>query len=834
MENETTISGRECHDPPSGEVCAKSIKAERIIAARLRLSRYALTHSMEALLQKTLDEVCELIDSPIGFYHFVEDDQETLSLQMWSSRTLKEFCQAEGVGMHYGIEQAGVWVDCVRHRRPVIHNDYPRLTHRKGLPPGHAEIRRELVVPIFRGEKIVAILGVGNKPTLYDENDVEIAVDFADLAWDITEIKISEQRLKRNQAILNATQALTKVGGWEWDLSTQEMFWTDEVYRIHGYRPEEIPAGSKQHIECSLRCYPPNDRQRVLAAFETCVQEGVAYDLESPFTKTTGERIWVRTIAEPVLEEGRVIKVAGSLMDITDAKKLERKMRTSERRVQAILEASPDPVVAYDMEGHPQFLNPAFTELFGWTLEELRGRRIPFVPENQKALTAAKVSEIFRFGKPVSFLSRRLTRRGEVIDVVISAACIEGPGGEKSGMVVNLTDISEQLKLEAQLQQAQKMESIGRLAGGVAHDFNNMLGVILGHTELAIDQIDASHPVRFDLDEIYQAAQRSADLTRQLLAFARRQAAAPKVVDLNTTIGGMLKMLTRLIGEDIDLAWFPAGEPCLVKIDPVQLDQIMTNLCANARDAIEGVGKLTIEVKHLVLDEAYCAEHAGFAPGASVMLAVSDDGKGMDGETLENLFEPFYTTKGVGEGTGLGLATVYGIVKQNSGSINVYSEPGWGTSFKIYLPRSASPVEYPKPIPERTVSKGTETILVVEDEASILNLSRAVLEKYGYTVLLAGLPSKALELVAGYEGRIDLLITDVVMPEMNGKTLKERIKAYHPQTEVLFMSGYTTKAIVHRGILENDVHFIQKPFSVNALAAKVREVLDLNVALTPA
>jgi nitrogen-specific signal transduction histidine kinase/ActR/RegA family two-component response regulator len=393
-------------------------------------------------------------------------------------------------------------------------------------------------------------------------------------------------------------------------------------------------------------------------------------------------------------------------------------------------------------------------------------------------------------------------------------------------MVVNLTNISEQLRLEAQLQQAQKMESIGRLAGGVAHDFNNMLGVILGHTELAIDRLAPTHPVHADLREIYQAAERSAELTKQLLAFARQQAAAPRVLDLNETIAGMLKMLRRLIGEDIDLAWMPGAPLWPVKIDPTQLDQILANLCTNARDAIDGVGRLTIETRSVQADAALCAPHPGFVPGPYVRLSISDTGGGMDARTRENLFEPFFTTKSVGEGTGLGLATVYGIVKQNKGVIYVDSVTGKGTTFHIYLPREAAPVEKPLRTTAPDVVGGRETVLVVEDEAGILKMSRQILERFGYTVLAAGRPSEALDLVARHPDPIDLLITDVVMPEMNGKALKERIERQLPGIKALFMSGYTTDAVVNRGIVEADVHFIQKPFSVNDLAVKVRAVLE--------
>jgi PAS domain S-box-containing protein len=395
-----------------------------------------------------------------------------------------------------------------------------------------------------------------------------------------------------------------------------------------------------------------------------------------------------------------------------------------------------------------------------------------------------------------------------------------------------VTDITEQKqaeaereKLQIQLVQSQKMESVGRLAGGVAHDFNNMLGVILGHAELAVEQVEATSPVHDDLIEIQKAAQRSADLTRQLLAFARKQTAVPKVLDLNDTISGMLKMLRRLIGEDIDLVWMPGASLWPVKMDPTQIDQILANLSVNARDAISGIGNITIETENVVFDDDFRSIHGEFKPGQYVMLSFSDNGHGMDKETLENLFEPFFTTKEVGEGTGLGLATVYGIVKQNNGQISVSSELGLGSTFKIYIPRTQETLKKDEP-DIGTVSKGTETVLFVEDEPSILRLGQSVLERFGYTVLAAGKPSDALTLAEQHDGPIHILVTDVVMPEMDGKELKEQIEKRKPGIKVLFMSGYTADVIVHRGILEEDVDFLSKPFTVNNLIGKVREMLD--------
>ncbi len=382
-------------------------------------------------------------------------------------------------------------------------------------------------------------------------------------------------------------------------------------------------------------------------------------------------------------------------------------------------------------------------------------------------------------------------------------------------------------KLEAQLIQAQKMESVGRLAGGVAHDYNNISSIIIGYSELALEKIEQSDPLHDDLMEISTAAKRSTNITRQLLAFARQQTIAPKVLDLNDTLESMLKMLRRLIGEDIDLAWLPGSEVWPVKMDPSQVDQILANLCVNARDAIADVGKVTIETENIYFDKAYCQDHAGFVPGEYVLLAVSDDGSGMAPETMNKIFEPFFTTKGLGKGTGLGLATVYGIVKQNAGFINVYSEPDKGTSIKVYLPRhiGQAAVEQGKDSIEIPLSLGSEVVLLVEDDVPILKLGKRILEDLGYVVLPANGPEEAIKLAEKHAGKIHLLITDVVMPGMNGRDLSKQLQEFYPKLKVLFMSGYTASIIAHRGVLEDGVSFISKPFSKKDVAVKARGVL---------
>ena len=378
------------------------------------------------------------------------------------------------------------------------------------------------------------------------------------------------------------------------------------------------------------------------------------------------------------------------------------------------------------------------------------------------------------------------------------------------------------------------MESIGRLAGGVAHDFNNMLGVILGHAELALRKIDPDQKLASDLQSIRKAAERSADLTRQLLAFARKQTVSPKVLDLNETVEGMLTILHRLIGEDIKLIWLPSRSLGPIKVDPTQIDQILANLCVNARDAIHGIGDITIATKNSSLDERYCSSHPGSVPGQYVQLTVSDTGCGMDEKTLSNLFEPFFTTKEMGKGTGLGLAMVYGIVKQNKGFIDVTSVPSQGTVFTIFFPfYRGDTAKLQRRIPQGEPPQGNETVLLVEDETEILEITRTMLESQGYTVLATSSPAEALTIAKESSERIRLLMTDVVMPEMNGRDLSKEILSLVPDIKVLFSSGYPADVIAHHGVLDEEVNFIQKPFSLQELTRKVRETLGTGSFLQP-
>jgi two-component system, cell cycle sensor histidine kinase and response regulator CckA len=639
---------------------------------------------------------------------------------------------------------------------------------------------------------------------------------------DVTERKRAEVALRESETRYRELVESTASISWEYDIVKDRWAYVaPQVKTLLGWMPEDWT-----NLAFWVDNLHPDDRGTAVDHCMLWTGRGQDHMLEYRFRSKEGHYVWLRDVAVVEMESGKPVKLRGIMIDITNRKQAELALRESEQRLQAIFQSNANPMVVYDAKGHPQYLNPAFTELFGWTLEQLKGRRIPFVPDDQIALTTAKIAEVYS-GTAVKFSSKRLTRTGRTIDVIVSAGMIRGAHGKGTGMVVNLTDISEQRRLEHQLGQAQKMESVGRLAGGVAHDFNNMLSVIIGNTELAVDNLAPDDPLHDTLQEIFDAATRSADITRQLLAFARKQTIAPKVLDLNTTVEGMLKMLRPLIGEDIDLAWMPATGLWPVKMDPSQIDQILVNLCVNARDAIAGVGKITIETNAQRFDETQFAAHAGLVPGEYVLLAVSDDGCGMDRQTLGHLFEPFFTTKAIDKGTGLGLAMIYGIVKQNNGFINVYSEPGQGTTFKIYLPRHQTvPQQVRGRAPTAADARGNETILLVEDEKAILRMTTMMLQRLGYTVLEANTPGKAIALAREHAGEIHLLMTDVVMPEMNGRDLSRSLLSLYPNLKRLFMSGYTANVIAHHGVLDEGVQFISKPFTKLDLSIKVREVLD--------
>jgi PAS domain S-box-containing protein len=535
--------------------------------------------------------------------------------------------------------------------------------------------------------------------------------------------------------------------------------------------------------------------------------------------------------------DGKLIGILGIGRDISERKQSENQLLSLAQRLQLATSSARLGIWDWSVKDNSMVWDDLMFELYGLTRESFPSSIDAWMnglhPEDKES-AIAECQAALNGEKEFDTEFRVLHPDGTVKHIKGKGLVLRGADGNAERMLGINYDITEakhaeeeKYKLEAQLQQAQKMESVGRLAGGVAHDFNNMLGAILGYAEVAQDEVDSAQPIHGYLEEIRKAAARSADLTRQLLAFARKQTVSPKAIDLNDTVTNMLKMLQRLIGEDIHLTWQPSPDQCQIKMDPSQVDQILANLCVNARDAIEDTGQITIETGTCSIDADYCAANLEATPGDYVRLVVSDNGKGMDRDTLTHVFEPFYTTKEMGKGTGLGLATVYGAVKQNNGFINLYSEPGKGTTFSLYLPYYAGDTIRKQAEGEaEAVPRGQETILLVEDDAAMLDITAIRLVKKGYIVLKADSPGQAMELAREHHGAIHLLMTDVIMPEMNGRDLARSILTIHPGMKRLFMSGYTADIIARHGVLDEGVHFIQKPFSQADIAAMVREVLD--------
>jgi len=524
---------------------------------------------------------------------------------------------------------------------------------------------------------------------------------------------------------------------------------------------------------------------------------------------------------------------------ITERKQAEDALRESEERFRLAMEATKDGLWDWDIPSGRVYFSPGYWSMLGYDAASQPPSAEAWIdmihPDDRDAVLAANNDCIANRCETFVVEYRMRTRDGEWKWIQgRGKAVARDAAGRAQRMIGTHIDITERKhteeereKLKGQLLHSQKMESVARLAGGVAHDFNNMLTVIQGHADLAMMHLQPDDPSFRRFSTIRDIAQRSAELTQQLLAFARKQVIAPIVLDLNKTVKSMLNMLRRLIGEDVELAWVPGKGLWTVKADPTQIDQILANLCVNARDAIAGVGRIVVATENCSLDKEYCAAHSGFVPGDYVRIAVSDNGCGMDKQMLDQIFEPFFTTKGLGKGTGLGLATVYGAVRQNEGFINVYSEPGQGSVFAIYLPRYEGSVTQERVADEAELAVGGgETIVLVEDDPAILDTVASMLQLLGYTVLSAVTPHEAIRLVHQHPGKIDLLLTDVIMPEMNGRDLADRLLVHQPWLKCLFMSGYTADIITHHGMLNGKTHFLQKPFSHTVLAAKVRQALE--------
>jgi PAS domain S-box-containing protein len=713
-------------------------------------------------------------------------------------------------------------------------------------------------------------------------NDQGEIIGLAGIGRDITEHRQAEEALRESEERYRRLAESSQAVLWEYDLIADRFAYVaPQAADLTGWPPQAWTDCRfwKDHLH-------PEDRERVAALMDTCTARGEPHDAEYRFLRPDGGIVWLRDVASVDMRDGQPLRSHGLMIDITaqrEAQEALRRRSAVDSALAALSSALLQPVrdgreIALAVLDHARALtgsvhgyvaakDPRNGDMHTHTFCEQTDQDCQLLDAKEPLIFppgsdgrypglwghALNTCEAFYTNDPAahpaatglpeghvplqSLLSMPVMSEGELIGQIALANAPQGYDddaletirrlAELYGLYVRDQHIRENLaESEERLRQAVKMEAIGRLAGGVAHDFNNMLSVISGYAELALDGMAPDDDAHESLIEIRRAAQRSAALTSQLLGFARRQTVQPHMIDLSIVIADHEQMLRRLVGEEIQVHFVQGAELWPVHIDPAQISQILMNLASNARDAIADVGKITLEIRNVRVDEGYARSQGDFAPGEYVMLAFSDTGVGMDAGTQAHLFEPFFTTKPVGQGTGLGLATVYGIVKQNDGFIHVYSEPGQGTSVRIYLPRYREEGATGHTHEVTRASSGSETVLVVEDEPQILALYQSLLERQGYTVLAANHPEDALALCRQYAAPIDLLITDVVMPDMNGRALAERVAQLKPGIRVLFMSGYSADIIAERGILAEDVPFLQKPFDVHTLTAKVREALE--------
>jgi two-component system cell cycle sensor histidine kinase/response regulator CckA len=634
----------------------------------------------------------------------------------------------------------------------------------------------------------------------------------------------SSQELQRNLSVLRGITEGTTDSIFVKDLQGRYLMINSAGARLLGRRVDQVIGKDDMEV------FTPETGREIMAGDRKVVASGRTQTYEELGISDGVARTYLATKGPYRDSSGEVIGLLGICRDITDRKLAEEEIRQSQQKLRIHFEHTPLAVVEWDTQLRITEWSPSAERVFGYSREEALGRDASFlVPPALREHVDRMGQDILSHRGGTRSANDNITKDGRTISCEWYNTPLVDESGHMLGVASLVQDVTERVALEERLRQSQKMEAVGRLAGGVAHDFNNLLTVIMGYSQLLTDGLPAASRLKDATAQIRSAADRAAGITRQLLAFSRKQVLSPRVIDLNDIMMNLDTMLRRLIGEDIEVLTVPGRDLGTVKADPGQIEQVIMNLALNARDAMPNGGKLTLETENADLNDTYALEHSPLQPGRYVMLAVSDTGTGMSPETQAHIFEPFFTTKEVGKGTGLGLSMVYGIVKQSGGYIWVYSEPDQGTSFKIYLPRIDQPAESAGSETRVSgVQRGTETILLVEDDAQLRQLASSVLSHCGYKVLPAAGTEEGLALCRANHRDIHLLVTDVIMPGMNGRQLAEQVKQISPSTRVLYVSGYTSNAIVHYGVLDPGLWFLPKPFSLSALVAKVREVLDAN------
>lgn len=610
-------------------------------------------------------------------------------------------------------------------------------------------------------------------------------------------------------------------------------FVSEGCEELTGYSPEEL---INSHAVSYGDLIHPEDQTTVWSTIQEAIKQLRPFIMEYRIYNKNGNLRWVWEKGRAIVTDKTNGVLDGFILDITDRKEAEeakekayQQLQESEAKFRLLTELAPVGIVIADNNQRVLYVNGLFTELFGYTITDMPSVKEwwqlaypdPVICERVRKDWVSKIESAEKEQHHIFSYEAEVTCKNGTVRKIDFRAAMNG-----NFYFVIFNDITERGRLEKRLRMIHKMESVGRLAGGIAHDFNNMLGIIIGYAEMLREKYQSDDELVEALSEILSAGKKSREMTRKLLSFARRQHIKPLSVELNQFIEQMLPTLRQVIGENVELIWQPQQDIWQISIDATQLDQLLINLCLNAREAIDSNGRIIVETANIVLDREYCCEHQGFVAGEYVMLAIGDNGRGIERELLDHIFEPFFTTKNNSVSVGMGLPTVYGIVKQNSGFINIYSEPGHGTSVKIYLPHLQHENDTKLPIKKNLIKGNAETVLLVEDEPALLKMTRMMLKRLGYQVIEAGNPLKAIEIAEKLDGGIDLLITDIVMPGMDGNELAIRIKKLFPDVMTLFISGYTANIITHNDILADTTSFLPKPFSINDLSQTIHNMLS--------
>ncbi len=803
---------------------AEAMLQERSVHAALGADvamAFTSRESLREILQHCVESMVRNLDAAFARVWTLNEADNVLELQ--ASAGLYTHIDGPHGRVPVGKYKIGL---IAQERKPHLSND---VLHDPRVSDPEWAKREGMIAfagyPLLLEDRVVGVMAMFARKNLSSTTLQAMSTVATQIALGI-ERKLNEEALRESEGrIRELTEHVDQV---LWTIDVKE---SKVLYVSLGY--EKMWGRSCQSLLDNPQSYMegvhPLDLEMMNRANAVMFQTGYI-DVESRILRPDGTTRWAWVRGYPVAVDGQILRIVGVVEDITEKRRLASERDALLSRLQLHLKRLPLAYVRFDSDLCVIDWNPTAERIFGYTKEEMLGEGPPyekFVPrafwvKGQEIRTRIRAGDM-----EAHSINENLTKDGRTITCQWFNTPLMDDDGQFVGFLCLAQDITAQKSLEAQFQQAQKMEAVGQLAGGVAHDFNNQLTIITGYVELLIETLRPDDPAQQFLEEIKKAGERSASLTRQLLAFSRKQVIVPQILDLNGVIQDTEKMLRRVIGEDIEFITLLHPQLGSVKADPGQLEQVLLNLAVNARDAMPQGGKLTIETNNIELDEEYAKTLAGVRPGPYVRLALTDSGVGMTAEIKRHIFEPFFTTKEVGKGTGLGLAVVHGVVKQSDGHIEVYSEPGIGTCFKIYLPRIqplAKPGSSLKGLASRP--RGTETILLVEDESIVRGLARHVLEEFGYTVLAAGNSDEALSLCAKYQGPIHLLLTDVVLPGLGGRQVAEQVIALYPQIKVLYMSGYTDDTVVRHGILHKQVNFLQKPFSPTELAQKVRQVLN--------